>query len=147
MLFLGHQKALILSQKIQKKLGGKLVTTTTAPKKATAGFIISLIAGIMILINALMFFALTSFVGSIPMPVTIPGMELVEAVFATIGMIGLVFAIIVIIGAILIYMPGKEIIGGILVLIFSILSIIIGGGFVLGLILGIIGGALGIAKK
>jgi hypothetical protein len=136
-----------LSQKIQIELGGKLVTTTTAPKKATAGFIISLIAGIMILFNALVFFALTSFVGSIPMPVTIPGMELAEAVFATIGMIGLVFAIIVIIGAILIYMPGKEIIGGILVLIFSILSIIIGGGFVLGLILGIIGGALGIAKK
>jgi len=123
------------------------VTTTSAPKKATAGFIISLIAGIMILINALMFFALTSIVGSIPMPVSIPGMELVEAVFATMGMIGLIFAIIVIVGAILIYMPGKEIIGGILVLIFSILSIVIGGGFVLGLILGIIGGALGIAKK
>jgi len=123
------------------------VTTTTAPKKATAGFIVSLIAGIMILINALMFFALTSIVDSLPVPVSVPGMELVEAVFATFGMIGLIFAIIVIVGAILIYMPGKEIIGGILVLIFSILSIIIGGGFVLGLILGIIGGALGIAKK
>ena len=123
------------------------MTTTTAPKKATAGFIVSLIAGIMILINALMFFALTSIVDSLPVPVSVPGMELVEAVFATFGMIGLIFAIIVIVGAILIYMPGKEIIGGILVLIFSILSIIIGGGFVLGLILGIIGGALGIAKK
>jgi hypothetical protein len=39
------------------------------------------------------------------------------------------------------------VIGGILVLIFSILSIIIGGGFIIGLILGIIGGALGLAKK
>jgi hypothetical protein len=34
-----------------------------------------------------------------------------------------------------------------MVLIFSILSIVIGGGFFIGLILGIIGGALGIAKK
>ena len=44
-------------------------------------------------------------------------------------------------------MPGKEVIGGILVIIFSILSIVIGGGFIIGLILGIIGGILGLAKK
>jgi hypothetical protein len=44
-------------------------------------------------------------------------------------------------------MPGKETIGGILVIILSILSIVIGGGFFIGLILGIIGGILGLAKK
>jgi len=63
------------------------------------------------------------------------------------GVISLIFGIIVLIGAFLIYMPGKEVIGGILVLIFSILSIFVGGGFLIGLILGIIGGALGLAKK
>ena len=71
----------------------------------------------------------------------------VEGIFATLAAIGVILAILVIIGAILIYMPGKEIIGGILVIIFSILSIFIGGGFLIGLILGIIGGALGLAKK
>jgi hypothetical protein len=133
--------------------GGKLLQTqTTAPptvvKKATAGFIISLIAGIIILINALFIFALSSFVGSIIGSAGISGVtDVVAAGVVLYGAIGLLFAIIVIVGAIMIYMPGRETIGGILVLIFSILSIIIGGGFFIGLILGIIGGALGLAKK
>jgi len=33
------------------------------------------------------------------------------------------------------------------VLIFSIISFFVGGGFIIGSILGIIGGALGLAKK
>jgi hypothetical protein len=44
-------------------------------------------------------------------------------------------------------MPGKEIIGGIIVLIFSIISIVALGGFIIGMILGIIGGILGLLKK
>lgn len=122
-------------------------TTPQQPRKATAGFIISLIAGILILINALVWFALRSLVSSLPIPIGIPGMEIAEALLTLFGTAGLIFAIIVIVGAILIYMLGKEVVGGILVLIFSILSIVIGGGFFLGLILGIIGGALGIAKR
>lgn len=119
-------------------------------KKATAGFIISLIAGILILINGLAWFALRSFVSSF-MPIGVPGVGDVaaaaEATLALLGAIGVIFGIIVLVGAILIYMPGKEVVGGILVLIFSILSIVSFGGFIIGLILGIIGGALGIAKK
>jgi len=61
--------------------------------------------------------------------------------------VGVIFAVLVLIGAILIYIPGKEVVGGILVIIFSLLSVITGGGFLIGLILGIIGGALGLAKK
>jgi hypothetical protein len=147
-----HQKALILSQKIQRELGGKPVTTApTAPKRATIGFALSLIAAILILLNGIAFIALQSVLNSliefIPMPVTIPGIGFAQSVFATIGAIGVVFAILVLIGAFLIYMPGKEVIGGIIVLIFSILSIVTMGGFFIGMILGIIGGALGIAKK
>ncbi len=128
-------------------------TTPPAPvKKATAGFAISLIGGIIILINGLLILAaaslLSSFMGLIP--TGIPGTDLTGAAVTFVQMLGAagtIFAIIVIIGAILIYMPGKEIIGGILVIIFSLLSIVVGGGFILGLILGIIGGALGLAKK
>jgi hypothetical protein len=46
-----------------------------------------------------------------------------------------------------IYIPGKETFGGILAILFSLFSIIIGGGFIIGLILGIMGGILGLAKK
>jgi len=130
-------------------------TPTTPPtgvKRATAGFAISLIAGIIILINALLILAAASFISSFgSMIPSVPGVPAVTgaavAVVTMLGSVGLVFSIIVIVGAILIYMPGKEILGGILVLIFSLLSIVVGGGFIIGLILGIIGGALGIAKK
>ncbi len=121
-------------------------------KKATAGFAISLIAGIIILINGLIILAAASLLSSLTgfIPTGIPGGDLTGAAITFVQMLGAagtIFAIIVIIGAILIYMPGKEIIGGILVIIFSLLSIVVGGGFILGLILGIIGGALGLAKK
>jgi len=127
-------------------------TPPNGVKKATAGFIISLFAGILILINALVWFALSSVISSfssfIPAIPGVPGVaEAAAATISLLGAVGLVFAIIVILGAIMIYMPGREIVGGILVLICSIISIVIGGGFILGLILGIIGGALGIAKK
>lgn len=128
-----------------------MTTASTSPKRAIIGFALSLVAGIFILLNGLAFIALQSFLNSIielvPIPVAIPGLGIAEAVFATIGAIGVVFAIIVFVGAFLIYMPGKEVIGGIIVLIFSILSIVAMGGFFIGMILGIIGGALGIAKK
>lgn len=122
-------------------------TTTTAPsppKRATAGFAISLIAGIIILINALIILALTSFMSGLFDAI---GLSFLSTAFTAYAAVGLLFAILVLVGAVLIFMPGREVIGGILVLIFSILSIIIGGGFIIGLILGIIGGALGLAKK
>jgi len=128
-----------------------VTTAPTAPKRATAGFAISFIAAILIILNGLALIALQSLINSfadfIPMPVTIPGMGFVQSVFATIGAIGLVFGILVLVGAFLIYMPGKEVIGGIIVLLFSILSIVAMGGFFIGLILGIIGGILGLIKK
>lgn len=128
-----------------------MTTAPTAPKRATIGFALSLVAGIFILLGGLAFIALQSFLNSIidivPIPVAIPGLGIAESVFATIGAIGVVIAIIVLVGAFLIYMPGKELIGGIIVLIFSIVSIVAMGGFFIGMILGIIGGALGIAKK
>ena len=117
--------------------------TTNETKKATSGFIISLIAGILILINAVAFVGLAEFIESLGGILPF----IVEDIFVILATTGSILAILVIIGAILIYMPGKETIGSILVIIFSIISIIIGGGFIIGLILGIIGGILGLYKK
>jgi len=112
-------------------------------KRATAGFIISLIAGIFVLINGIAWFMLSDLFETLGLG----GMFGFGLVLETLGIITIVFAIILFIGAILIYMPGKELIGGILVLVFSIISFFTGGGFIIGAILGIIGGALGLAKK
>jgi hypothetical protein len=117
--------------------------TTEVVKRATAGFYMSLIAGIFILINAIAFFALADFIDSLGGVLPIP----VEGILETFGAIGAFIALVVIIGGFLIYMPGKETIGSILVIIFSLLSVVIGGGFFIGLVLGIIGGILGLAKK
>lgn len=117
----------------------------TPVKRATAGFVISLIAAILILINALLLGTALALLGTL-LALFVPFSIATEAMAMWVAA-GAIFGILVLIGAILIYKPGREVTGGILVLIFSILSIIIGGGFILGTILGIIGGALGIAKK
>ena len=66
----------------------------------------------------------------------------------TLGTIRLALAILVIIGAVMIYMPSYEVTGGMLVLVFSFISLFFTAGVLfIGSILGIVGGALGIAKK
>jgi hypothetical protein len=65
----------------------------------------------------------------------------------TLGAIEVICAIIVIVGAVLIFMPGKEKIGAILVIAFSVIGFISLGSSVVFNVLGIIGGALGFAKK
>jgi len=72
---------------------------------------------------------------------------LVGLALTIVGAIAVVFAILVIIGALLIYNPGTQVVGGVIVIIFSALSIIVGGGWLIGLILGIIGGVLCLIKK
>jgi hypothetical protein len=121
-------------------------------KRATAGFIVSLIGGIIDAIVALIIIGVAGFISELDE--TIPGVtdagvaDAAGFAIATVGAIGLILAILVIVGAILIYMPGKEVIGGILVLVFSIICAFFTlGGLIIGLILGIVGGALGIAKK
>lgn len=126
------------------------VTEVKEVKRATAGFILSLIAGIIDALVAIFFIAAASWIADIgrTMPGYGLGADMAVAFLATWGAIGLILAILVIVGAVLIYMPGKEVVGGILVLVFSIISLFFtGGGLFIGLILGIIGGALGIAKK
>lgn len=118
--------------------------SASAPaKRATAGFAISLVAGILVILDGLVLIAASSILSDL-------GVGDIAGVGLALNMLGgiaVVFAIIIFIGAWLIYTPGREMLGGILVLIFSIVSIITGGGFFIGLILGIIGGALGLAKK
>jgi len=101
---------------------------------------LSLIAGILILINS-------SAVGvaSVWFPwifPTLPGSDNNSTVpFATITIIGLVSGVLLLIGALMLYgklVDSKAI--GIVILVFSILSIVTGGGFIIGFILGIMGG-------
>lgn len=110
-------------------------------EKPTAAFVLSIISGILILING----AIVIVAGGLAEEI-LPGMG---AIISAVGFVGLIFGILVLIGAVLMYSidPGKVKIGAILVLIFSILSIFTGGGFFIGFILGLIGGILGLVWK
>ncbi|MEO3993529.1 MAG: DUF4064 domain-containing protein [Desulfurococcaceae archaeon TW002] len=121
-------------------------------EKPTAAFILSLISGILVIITALIMFIVASMFGSMtdkfPRMPHLP--ELIGAWITIIGFVGLIFGILILVGAVMIYSgePGKVKTGSILVLIFSILSLFtVGGGFFIGFILGLIGGILGLIWK
>jgi hypothetical protein len=122
--------------------------TKPAPtERTTLGFVISFVAAVVILIQGIVRIfrgeIIITFLGSD---------ELRQRVFSgirleVVGVIAIVFAIIVLFGAYLMYKPGKQVAGGVIVLVFSVLSIITGGGWLIGLILGVIGGILALLKK
>src|SRR5512136_327001 len=108
--------------------------------KPNRAFNLALIAGVLILINAVLLgAAATWFPWIIP---TLPGPTGNSNIpFGSLTAIGLVSGIMVIVGAILIRVEAlNRKICGILVTAFSIPSVIMGGGFIIGFVLGIIGG-------
>ena len=112
-------------------------------ERPTAGFVISLIAGILILINGLSVSTLGAFgitlFGIMPFGITLALGTIVMALAP-------VFGILVIVGALLMHRGSTEA-GGVLVIVFGLLSIVIGGGFIIGIVLAIVGGALALAGK
>ncbi len=117
-----------------------------AGEKPTAGFVLGLIGGILILIEGLLFVVIASMAstisGFVSMPIDFGGL------FMALAAIGLIFALIVMLSSVMLYMrPASHVLWGVLLLLFSIFSFIIGGGFYLGAILGLIGGILGIIFK
>ena len=114
-------------------------------QKTNFGFVFSVVGAILILIRGLV----RIIAGDL---ITFAGSDVVRhRLFAglalnIIGGIAVVFAVLIIIGAYQIYI-GMEMTGGLIVLIFSTLSIFVGSGRLIGLILGVIGGILAMVKK
>jgi hypothetical protein len=125
-------------------------------KKPTVPFVLSLIAGILTLIGGLA----VAYVGLWRFELMGRLMRGYGYAFAAgpgyfspfislVGMLGIIFGLIVIASAIMLNRrPTQHTTWGILILIFSIFGIFGGmGGYLVGLILGIVGGALAIAWK
>lgn len=109
------------------------------PRNATVGFALALVAAIFVLINGVVWFMVSSiFLTLLP----IAGFP-----FVILGVVGIAFAAAIFVGAILIYVFKKEHIGGIIVLIFSILSVGVGGGFFIGFALGVLGAFFILTKR
>lgn len=128
-------------------------------EKPTAAFVLSLISGILVILTALIMFLVVGLLSLIfgELSESLPGfpgipypLELIGAWIAIIGVVGLIFGVLILVGAVMIHSgePKKVKTGSILVLIFSILSLFtVGGGFFIGFILGLIGGILGLTWK
>ena len=102
-------------------------------EKPTTAFVLALIGGILIFLAAPSGVAYHSYFWS-------PPPELVLA--------GRICGIVVIISAIMLYVyPKLKIIWGVIIIVFSLISLVRTGGFFLGMMLGIVGGASGIVWK
>jgi hypothetical protein len=117
-------------------------------KRATAAFALSLVAGILILIQGIVRLLQSRALEISGIEDEIRRRILAGIALHIVGAIAVVFGILIIVGAVLLYQPGKATAGGIIVLVFSLLSILTFGvvGLV-GMILGIIGAALALTKK
>ena len=117
-------------------------------------FILSVIAAILILVGSIVWIVDRRIYNSLGLgglgdnPLGFFGTFGTGYPFSTIlGSIGIIIGIIVFMGAYYIYLPsGYKMVGGMTVLIFSLISLIAAGGFFIGAILGIIGGIWAMAE-
>jgi hypothetical protein len=122
--------------------------------RPTAAFAVSLLAGVLILINGAVLGVVSSFIAPFigaqaPGPVPGAGQAMmVSGILGVLMVVGVVLGIVVIVAAVMLYRnPPQKTLWGVLVLVLSIVSIFVGGGFLLGLILGVIGGILALIWK
>jgi hypothetical protein len=131
---------IVLCPECDAKFPAPPIPAAVPPHRAVLGFIFSIIAGALILINSLLLNTYLCDLAQI-----FPWLLQFDTVFLT--YLGAISAIVIIIGAVILYTPTFEVIGAILVLIFSLIAILVGGGFIAGMVSGIVGGIMAILRK
>lgn len=111
--------------------------------RASAGFTVSLIGGAIITVTAMLLMMFWTWVSPL-LFIVLPWLAILGS---WIWVIGLVAGLVMMVGSALIYLPGKESAGAAIVLIFSIISLVVLGGVIVGFTMGIVGAGLGFAKK
>jgi hypothetical protein len=108
---------------------------------------LALTGGFLVIINAVLLGIVGKwFIGIMPV---IPGSSGNDpTLFIELAIVGLVFGVLILISALLLRSkPAKKRVGGIMLIGFSIPTVIMGGGFIVGFILGIIGGTMMLSRK
>jgi hypothetical protein len=116
-------------------------------EKPTKAFNLSLTAGILVIANAVLLGAVAKwFIGIMP---TLPGSSGNDPTFLIeLATVGLIFGVLILVDTIMLHFkPSKKKWWGIMIIVFSIPCVIMGGGFIIGFIVGIIGGKLALSGK
>lgn len=116
-------------------------------EKSAKAFNLALMAGILIITNAVLLGVVAKwFIGIMP---TLPGSSGNDPMLLSgLATVGLIFGVLVLLGALMIYSkPANKKAWGIMIIVFSVPSVIMGGGFIIGFILGIIGGKIALSGK
>ena len=121
--------------------------TNAVIEKPIKAFNLALTAGILIITNAVLLGVVAKwFIGIMP---TLPGSSGNDPMLLLgLAMVGLTLGVIVLIGALMLHFkPANKKVWGIMIIVFSIPSVIMGGGFIIGFILGIVGGIIALSRK
>jgi hypothetical protein len=128
------------------------MTQNMTPGYPRTASILALAGGIIITLTGLLFVAASAFIlpninySNLHTPPNLPASSipgLVAGFVGVIGMVGLISGAIVLLSSVMLLMnSGQPRTWSVLILVFSILSFIGLGGFVVGAVLGIVGGAL-----
>lgn len=116
-------------------------------KKETRAFVLSLTAGILILMNAAAVAAAAKW--SPELFPTMPGSSGNDtATLYNAAIVGSICGAVVVLGAMLLRSrPAHKRAWGTMIILLSIPSVITGGGFIIGFILGIVGGVMALSRK
>ncbi len=107
-----------------------------------AAFVVTLIGGILILLDGIYLLAVSAFISSVTSAygVSVPG---VSGLLTALAAVGVIFGLIILVGAIMMWRsPSSAKMWGIIAILLGLISIVSGGGFILGLILALVGGIL-----
>jgi hypothetical protein len=120
---------------------GERVQPQAGHKPFSLAFVLSLVSGLLILLQGALRVIRTQWglelgIGELRKH-TLGGLD-----FKVLGVVSLILGVMVIVGAFLLNRPARVREGGVTVIAFSVLSIFSGGGYMAGLILGVIGGAI-----
>ena len=106
-----------------------------------------MIAGILIVSNAVLLGVVARwFIGIMP---TLPGSSGNDPTFLIeLAVLGLILGVLVLLGAIMLSIkPVNKNLWGVMIIVFSIPTVVMGGGFIIGFILGILGGKIAFSRK
>jgi hypothetical protein len=136
------------------------MTQQTERGYPTTAAALALVGSVLMVVSGILFLAVSTFIlphleiASFPNAHIPPGVTqgsisaMASGLVGTMGLVGLASGIIVLVSAvILLTRPSQVRIWGVLVLVFSVLSFLGLGGFVVGAILGIVGGILTLSWK